>query len=321
MKAEETAPLRLAVLIPVYDDWESLNRLLDELAAHLHAGGLAADVLLVDDGSPSAPDIVIPTAGRDALRSVSVLPLTRNVGHQRAIALGLAWVRDHLPCEAVVVMDADGEDKPEDVGRLVKAFEEEGRSRIVFARRDRRSESWVFQAGYRVYQALSLVSTGKSARVGNFSILPAACLDALVTVSELWNHYAAAVHATRLPWTTLPTHRGRRYAGRSRMNLPAWVAHGMGAMSVLAPIVAARLLLAQSTLLAIGLLLAGVFLARGPAAAWPSVALFLLLAAQGSLLLFALLILMLSGRDKFAFLPVRDYAFFVKPVVRIHPDA
>ena len=87
--------------------------------------------------TPRAVDLDLRAIGR-----VEVLHLRRNLGHQRAIAIGLAFVEAERPrCRAVVLMDSDGEDAPEDVPRLVARCEQEGRRKIVFAERTKRSES------------------------------------------------------------------------------------------------------------------------------------------------------------------------------------
>ncbi len=105
---------RVVILMPVYQDWQSaalVCRSLDEQLAAMT--GIRAQVLLVDDASPD--DIgPWPVTACQALERIDVLRLRRNLGHQRAIGVGLCYIHDHISCEAVVVMDADGEDRPED---------------------------------------------------------------------------------------------------------------------------------------------------------------------------------------------------------------
>ena len=110
----------------------------------------------------------------------------------------------------------------------------------------------MFRFFYHIYRVLHRALTGVSVRVGNFSILPATFLTTLVAMSELWNHYAAAVFRSKLPFTMIPVPRGTRIAGRSRMNFTALVSHGLSAISVFGDIVGVRLLVAS---------LAGSFLA------------------------------------------------------------
>ncbi len=138
-------------------------------------------------------------------------------------------------------MDGDGEDDPADVPRLLERLEREDRGRIVFAERTRRSESLVFRFFYGLYRGLHHLLTGQKVRVGNFSAIPRRRLSSLVVVSELWNHYAAAVIRSRQPYSTMPTRRAKRLRGRSTMNFVSLVTHGLSAISVQSDVVGVRL--------------------------------------------------------------------------------
>lgn len=100
-----------------------------------------------------------------ALRSVDVLQLRRNLGHQRAIAVGLVFVYQNLPCTAVVVMDADGEDWPTDIVALAGELDQGGQRAIVFAGRAKRLERFSFRALYRVCRVIHLLLTGDQVRL------------------------------------------------------------------------------------------------------------------------------------------------------------
>ena len=163
----------LTILIPIFNDWAALEMLLELLDRALAEHGLSAGVLVVDDGSTlSAParDRVDPTFR--ALRQVEVLELRRNLGTQRALAIGITFVEDRGHCDELVVMDGDGEDDPRDVPRLVMRSREEGGERIVFAERTKRSESALFRVFYVLYKVLHGILTGYGVRVGNFSVIP-----------------------------------------------------------------------------------------------------------------------------------------------------
>ena len=80
-------------------------------------------------------------------------------------------------------MDADGEDNPADVPRLVAELAAQGGRTIVFAQRIRRSEGFVFTFLYQLYRLAHRVLTGIPVQVGNFSIVPCALLDRLVAGS------------------------------------------------------------------------------------------------------------------------------------------
>lgn len=311
--------MRLAILLPVFNDWPAADVLLGQLDAALADAGITAEVLLVDDASSIPPGIDFATAPRQALSQVRLLELRRNVGHQRAIVLGLAYLHRKGQVDAVVVMDADGEDRPTDVPRLVERFLECGRSRIIFAERRRRTESLVFRGFYWLYRQMHLALTGLRVRVGNFSILPMSAIASLVAVPETWNHVSAAVFKSRLPHATIPTSRGYRIAGRSSMNFVALVVHGLSALSVFGEIVGVRLLVAS-----VGMFLgvAGLSVAAlawsvaggHPLPAWAigTAGLVAVLLTQLVVVSFLAAVSILSTRNSQSFLPLRDWRYFVR---------
>ncbi len=152
-------------LLPVYDDWEVLTLLLAQLDEQFLSSGRRTSVLVVNDGSRTTHAL------RDckfrALDSVEILHLRRNVGHQRAIALGLAYIEANIACDTVVVMDADGEDTPADALRMLERSAAEGGTKAVFAMRENRSEGPVFRLFYIIYRSVFRVLTGQRIRFGD----------------------------------------------------------------------------------------------------------------------------------------------------------
>jgi hypothetical protein len=308
----------LVILIPVFNDWPAVALLLRKLDSVLEAHHLTAGLLLIDDASsePPAPDF--PGGPFQAIVRTEILELRRNLGHQRALAIGLAHIHEHIPCEAVLIMDGDGEDAPEDVPRLLEKYKAEGGRCVVFAQRLKRSESAVFKFCYRLYRYAHLVLTGHAVRVGNFSLVPFAAVQRLVAVEELWNHYAAAVFHARLPRVEVPTHRARRLAGKPRMNFVALLLHGLSAISVFGDIVGARLLGATAAIILLTLLgLAGVVVVRTttdlaiPGWATTVAGLLLVVLLQAIMISLIFIFILLNGRKSANFLPIRDYRYFV----------
>lgn len=309
---------KLLVLIPIYNDWKAAGLLLPRLDQVLGTAGLTADVLLIDDGSTSSVPTHFPGHDWIALDCIEVLSLRRNVGHQRAIAIALAFVERHRSPGAVVVMDGDGEDAPRDVPRLLACLDEHQRSTVVFAERTRRTESRTFRVFYALYRWTHRILTGIPVRVGNFSVIPFPLLRRLVVVSELWNHYAAAVFKARLPRTSIPTERAQRLAGKSRMNFVDLVMHGLSALSVHAELVGVRLLVV--TAIAVTAIVSALLAMLGVGVftpltmpAWTSTAVGVLLIALFQVLAFTALFafLVLHARSHPTFIPVRDYEYFV----------
>jgi hypothetical protein len=313
------------ILIPSFNDWESLAQLLPRLDSVLGAHRTEVDVLIVDDGSTAEPQEPQPAMPYRALRRVDVLRLRRNLGHQRAIAIGLAYVEDCLNSSAVVLMDGDGEDDPADVPRLLERLEREGDGKIVFAERSRRSESLSFRVFYALYKLLHYGLTGKGVRVGNFSAIPRRRLSSLVVVSDLWNHYAAAVFRSRQPHCMIPTSRAGRLCGHSSMNFVSLVVHGLSAISVYSDVVGVRLLV-MSALMAL-VTLSGIFAAvmvrlttswAVPGWASYTVGILVVLLVQAMMAAFVFSFVILGSRHGSSFLPRRDYSYFIGSLWTLH---
>ncbi len=320
----DESPVDVVVLIPVFNDWEAAGLLIDALAIELAGRPESVRVLLLDDGSTEPPPAERARPAWARFRRVDALALRRNLGHQRAIAVGLCHVEANVPCGAVVVMDGDGEDAPADVPRLLARLAAEDGRAVVFAERTKRSESLVFRVFYRLYRSLHWALTGIAVRVGNFSAIPFPQLRRLVAVSELWNHYAAAVFKARLPFVMLPTQRAERLAGKSRMNFVSLVMHGLSAISVFSDRVGVRLLIAAGGFFAgaAGLLAALLaFVVAGHSApAWlaPTALGLLGLATALILPIGVFVFVVLGGREGSSFLPLRDYVYFVAGSRSLH---
>jgi len=308
----------LVVICPVYEDWAAVRMLLPRIGQALSPVASCARVLLVNDGSPTPVPNDLVTEPLATIEEVRVLSLRRNVGHQRAVAIGLAYAEANLPCDAVVVMDADGEDDPADVPRLLETMCATRPASVVFAQRARRSEGLVFTSLYRLYRSLHRLLTGIPVQVGNFSVIPRAVLDRLVVVSDLWNHYAAAVFQSRIPYTMVPTARARRLSGQSRMNFVSLVAHGLSAIAVFADRVGVRIIIASLAVLAISLaVLGGVFVRllvtghSSPGWLVAAVVIAVVLTIQTAATAGLFVLQVLFARASSTFIPTRDYQFFV----------
>jgi len=244
----------LIILLPVYNDWESFSILLSELEKTMSNLGRQARILTVDDGSTiEFSPTILELDQFQQLNGIEILHLVINVGHQRAIAIGLSYIHEHYPTSSVVVMDADGEDRPEDVERLI-VFSEKMSTKIIFAQRTERSESVWFRFFYIIYRLLFSLLTGKKISFGNFSFVPANILQKIVYIPEIWIHYAGAIIKSRIPIFEIPTIRGKRYRGQTSMNFSSLVLHGMSAISIYLDIVTVRMLLAGIGTIFVGLL-------------------------------------------------------------------
>lgn len=316
---DDFCDVELLVMMPVFNDWDAAAILIQNLNEVFEHQRISAHILLIDDGSTTGPANHFSNCRYSACHRIDVLRLKRNLGHQRAICIALSHVATQMSRGKIVLMDSDGEDTAHDVPRLLDCFAKEDGLKIVFAERTKRSEGFVFQLGYHVYRCLHLVLVGQKVRVGNFSVIPAARLNSLAVVPELWNHYAAAVLASRQPYCTVPTVRGARISGSSKMNFVSLVLHGLSALAVFSDRIGARLLVASLFLMSV--LCAGLLVVIGirlttslaiPGWATYSAGLLFVSLVQLVTLTTIFSFVTLSNRARNAFIPARDHVHFVE---------
>jgi glycosyltransferase involved in cell wall biosynthesis len=318
---------RIIILIPVYDDWKSLEILLQHLDAEFAGSDWEIELLVIDDGSQiSLEEHGFSLTALRGISKVSVLGLRRNLGHQRAIALGLTYIEVNLKCKAVLIMDGDGEDTPPDARRLIEKCIAENFSKIIFARRTRRSEGLLFRLSYVFYRNFYRLLTGKQFRFGNFSVVPSVFLSRLSVISEGWNHYASSVLKAKIPYAEIDTARGVRHVGQSKMNFTSLIIHGLSSISVYAELVGVRMLIATFLLTAVSSVLIAIvvavrFLTDLAIPGWATyvVGLLILILLQSVSLSLFFSFIVLGGRDTATFLPQRDYHYFIAYNYQLYP--
>lgn len=314
-------PDRIYVVIPLFNDWPALGLLLERI--RLVCESALVDrlmFLVVDDCSVTNCETLPAGVGQ----SLSVLHLFRNVGHQKAIALGLSYLASLPEQFPVIVMDADGEDRPEDMAQLLKTgINNPGR--VVFAHRSKRHESFLFRFCYAMYKAVFRLLTGKVITFGNFSLIPASQVRKLAHVSAIWNNYPGGVIRSRLPYTAVPLERGRRLAGESKMNFVSLVLHGLSTISVLIDTTAVRLVLfcvvmVVVSVLGIGVVITLPILTDTAVPGWASslVFSFLIVILQAFLISLLLVFFVLSYRTQPQFIPARQFGDFVDWVEQVY---
>lgn len=225
----------LVIVTPIYEDRDASSMLFREIAK---AFGDRAFVVAVDDGSVRQP--VQADWLADAGLNGKVLTLVRNVGHQRAIAIGLSYVADQLDgASPVVVMDSDGEDVPATIPDLLKSLASPDVD-VVVAQRKSRVETLRFRAFYVLYKKMFSLLAGRQISFGNFMALKRDAVKRLAAMHELWIHVAGSVLTSKLRIDTRSLDRGPRYAGRSKMNFVGLVLHGFRGLMVFAEDVLVR---------------------------------------------------------------------------------
>ena len=310
----------LCIVVPVYNDWASALILLDRLNEVAKNVGVPIYVNLVDDGSTELFDetTVPKIQSFTHLMGAEIVHLALNVGHQRAIAIGLCVaVQDH-DLDAILVMDGDGEDPPEAIPSLLAATT--GRAEFcVVAQRRKRTEKLTFKASYIVYKSVFRLVTGREINFGNFSLTSRGYARRLVMVSDLWNNLAAGVLRSRLPVQRVPIDRGHRYAGSSKMNFVSLVIHGLSGISVYAETIFVRLLLLTFIVAVLTfILIVTVFTLRifFPAYATPGWATtvsfsMVIILAQVCFTAFSSILMLLNSRVQRLIIPFKEFRDYV----------
>jgi len=313
----------IAFVIPIFDDWDCARALVSQIRELSPKLQRSVTVFLVDDGSRLSAPVDLVAGKRSRSFQVQIIELFANVGHQRAIAVGLAAVARMGNFDCVIVMDGDGEDRVEEVERLFAAHQEHPGD-IIVAQRGNRREVFPFKPFYWLYQRLFRVFTGRRWDFGNFSLLPAAALTRIIHSPDLWNHYPAAIMRSRANVYRVRVDRGVRYFGESRMNFVSLVNHGLSAIAVFVDVVFVRLLVVGLGLLGIALLagLTGLIIrvvVGVTIPAWATIALGL--AALAVVQILALLIItafqQLATRSRVADPPAVRAESFIKQVRRL----
>lgn len=318
----------VVILTAQYNDWVSLAHLLPLIDENLAPLGVKARVVVVDDGSiDSGGKELLDGLSLKAVESVEEVVLGDNQGNQRAMAIGIAHVAEHYPCDYLLLIDSDFEDDPKYIPQLLETCRSGGDKEIVFAERTKRSEGMLFLFFYRLYQKIYKAFTRHNIAVGNFSVVPGHLVCRLAHVGELWNHLPASIMRSSLPFSSIPTLRGKRLYGESSMNLVRLVVHAFSAFSVFADVFAVRLILWTLGLVFLfvlgGMVLLGLKFGAGVAAlGWPSqmVGLLLLVLIQVLGMSVILLFLALSMRLKPPMIPAHDYQKFIYEINRLYPS-
>jgi polyisoprenyl-phosphate glycosyltransferase len=237
---------KITILTPVYNDFESLSILIENtLTLYKNENKLDISFLIIDDNSDQEKlnKFIIPDNS-----NIKILHLVKNMGHQRAIAIGLSHIAENIKCDYTVVMDGDGEDKPEYIVQLIDKAEE-CKNKVVFAKRANRYESYVYKCLYLIYKFCFYILTGKTINFGNFSVIPFPRIKNIAYLSEIWIHFSGGIISSKIPYTSIPLNKGCRYKGKSKMNFTSLIIHGLSAIAVYVETLIVRLIILSISLI------------------------------------------------------------------------
>ena len=219
------------ILTPVYNDWENLNKLLKKINDEAERNNFEFEIFLINDSSTINADINFRKTKN--IISLNILNLLKNIGSQRAIALGLEYLFEskNNKLSDIIIMDSDGQDDPEILKTLINASENSDSDVTVVERTNRNEPLW-FQFFYFLHKKVLFIFTGKHIKFGNFSLIKSKELKNLVNKADLWAAYPAAVVNNLKKINRIKSERKKRYSGETKMNLKKLFYHSSRIFSV-----------------------------------------------------------------------------------------
>ena len=221
--------MKIKILIPVYNDWKSVFKVLDEINnLDLNIKFKISVIIINDASNHDLPDL---EKNLENIDSIKVINMNINQGHTRSIAVGLKYIFEKEEFDYAIPMDGDGEDRPEEIKMFLDQAENFNGKTFV-GERIKRSENIVFKMCYEIHKLITLVFTGKSVKFGNYTCLPKATVEKLINEKATWNSFSGSLTKVESSLTPIPSIRGVRYFGPSQMSFVNLVKHSLAIISV-----------------------------------------------------------------------------------------
>ena len=221
--------MKFKILIPVYNDWQSVLKLLDNINLSIESLDHEISVIIVNDASYHDRPIV--EKDLENIHSVKILNMKINQGHARCIATGLKYIYEKEDFDYVIPMDGDGEDRPEEIKNFIKLSEQKSEKSIV-GERVKRSEGIFFQLCYKFHKFLTLAFTGQSIKFGNYSCLSKSTIEKMLKEKATWSSFSGSLRKVEKDLVSSPSVRGTRYFGPSQMSFFNLLKHSLSIISV-----------------------------------------------------------------------------------------
>ena len=221
--------MKIKILIPVFNDWRSVFKLLDEI--NLRLKNLEHEVCVIIINDASNHDREDEDKDFENISSVKILNMKINQGHGRCIATGLKYIFEKEDFDYVIPMDGDGEDRPEEIKNFIDKISNSNIKPIV-GERVKRSEDLIFKICYQLHKLITLTFTGKTIKFGNFTCLPKSTVEKMVNEKATWSSFSGSLSKIENNFIKIPSIRGPRYFGPSKMNFYNLIKHSLSIISV-----------------------------------------------------------------------------------------
>ena len=221
--------MKYVLLIPIYNDRESLKLLIEKINHEIK--DLSHEMALVVINDASSQQIIDNYPNIENFKSIEIVNMKENKGHARCIASGLKYIFEKKEFDFVIPMDGDGEDRPEEIKNFIEQSEKFGEKTIV-GERIKRSEGLIFQICYLFHKFLTLAFTGKSIKFGNFTCLSNLTVKKMLAEKATWNSFSGSLKKIENDLLKIPSIRGTRYFGPSKMSFFNLLKHSLSIISV-----------------------------------------------------------------------------------------
>jgi len=221
--------MKIKILIPIYNDWQSVFKLLESIDQQILETKHDFSVLLINDASKEArPDNLQNFLN---LKKIKIINMKKNRGHARCIAAGLKYIFENEEFDYVIPMDGDGEDRPEEIKQFVDNFSYHQKKPIV-GERIKRSESLFFKICYSAHKVLTFTFTGQSIKFGNYTCLPKSIIEKMINEKATWSSYSGSLAKISKDRAIIESERGTRYFGPSKMSFLNLLKHSLAIIGV-----------------------------------------------------------------------------------------
>ena len=221
--------MKVKILIPIYNDRESLKKLIENINTEIK--GLNCEISLIVVNDASSQQIIDNYQHTENINSIEIINMKENKGHARCIASGLKYIYEKKEFDYVIPMDGDGEDRPEEIKNFIQLAEQSNEKTIV-GERTKRSETLFFKFCYLAHKILTLVFTGQSIKFGNFTCLTKATIEKMLKEKATWNSFSGSLIKIEKDLLSIPSIRGTRYFGPSKMSFFNLLKHSLAIISV-----------------------------------------------------------------------------------------
>jgi polyisoprenyl-phosphate glycosyltransferase len=220
---------KIIILIPVFNDWDSLIKLLNEINENIkNFKNIIFECIVVNDASTSnQPELFKP----NNIKSFQILNMKENRGHARCNAFGIRYIYKNKEFDNLILMDGDGEDRPVELKDLINQIFQDPNKSIV-AKRIKRSEGPFFQLLYQFHKIITYIFTGKNISFGNYSCLTKKDVEKLHSDASLWSSYSGTVKKNLNQFSEINSIRGLRYFGPSQMSFFKLLIHSFSIIAV-----------------------------------------------------------------------------------------